>query len=84
MAAIHTDIHPLSNVRGKCYVRHKDRIDNLLAWKKMPDHFYFTKFFDPYIKREYEVLRTENVHNSGLECSSQSTNGQSRHMSRPC
>lgn len=64
MAAIHTDTHPLSNVRGKCYVRHKDRIDNLLAWKKMPDHFYFTKFFDPYIKREYEVLRTESVQNS--------------------
>jgi hypothetical protein len=30
----------------------------------MPDHFYFIKYFDPYIKREYEVLRTENVTNS--------------------
>lgn len=64
MAAIHTDIQPLSNVRGKCYVRHKDRIEDLLAWKRRPDHFYFVKFFDPYIKREFEVLRTENVHNS--------------------
>lgn len=64
MAAIHTDIQPLSNVRGKCYVRHKDRIEDLLAWKRRPDHFYFVKFFDPYIKREFEVVRTENVHNS--------------------
>jgi hypothetical protein len=64
LAAIHTDIQPLSNVRGKCYVRHKDRIDDLIAWKRLPDHFYFIKYFDPYIKREFEVIRTENVNNS--------------------
>nr|XP_031861887.1 uncharacterized protein CI109_002716 [Kwoniella shandongensis]KAA5528959.1 hypothetical protein CI109_002716 [Kwoniella shandongensis] len=63
LAAIHTDIQPLSNVRGKCYVRHKDRIDDLLKWKKLPDHFYFHKFFDPYIKREFEVIRTESANN---------------------
>jgi hypothetical protein len=67
LAAIHTDVQPLSNVRGKCYVRHKDRIDDLLAWKRLPDHFYYIKFFDPYIKREFEVIRTENVNNSELE-----------------
>ncbi|WWC59192.1 uncharacterized protein I303_101741 [Kwoniella dejecticola CBS 10117] len=66
-AAIHTDIQPLSNVRGKCYVRHKDRIDDLLKWKKLPDHFYFVKFYDPYIKREFEVVRTEGVNNIPLE-----------------
>nr|AAN75616.2 ZNF1 [Cryptococcus neoformans var. neoformans] len=63
LAAIHTDIQPISNVRGKCYVRHKDRIPDLLEWKRLPDHFYFTKFFDPYIKREFEVIRTANVNN---------------------
>ncbi|RSH90248.1 putative PHD type zinc finger protein with BAH domain-containing protein [Saitozyma podzolica] len=63
LAAIHTDVQPLSNVRGKCYVRHKDRIDDLIAWKRLPDHFYFIKYFDPYIKREFEVIRTENVNN---------------------
>ncbi|WRT65032.1 uncharacterized protein IL334_001974 [Kwoniella shivajii] len=63
LAAIHTDIQPLSNVRGRCYVRHKDRIDDLLKWKKLPDHFYFVKFYDPYIKREFEVIRTEGVNN---------------------
>jgi hypothetical protein len=36
----------------------------LIAWKKLPDHFYFVKYFDPYIKREFEVIRTENVNNS--------------------
>ncbi|WVF70081.1 hypothetical protein IAT40_004868 [Kwoniella sp. CBS 6097] len=63
LATIHTDIQPLSNVRGRCHVRHKDRIDDLLKWKKLPDHFYFVKFFDPYIKREFEVIRTEVVNN---------------------
>ncbi|KAK4688923.1 hypothetical protein P7C73_g1187, partial [Tremellales sp. Uapishka_1] len=63
IAAIHTDTQSLSSVRGKCYVRHKDRIENLLAWKKLPDHFYYVKYYDPYIKREYEMLRTENVNN---------------------
>ncbi|KIR72301.1 hypothetical protein I310_03703 [Cryptococcus deuterogattii CA1014] len=63
LAAIHTDIQPISNVRGKCYVRHKDRIPDLLEWKRSPDHFYFVKFFDPYIKREFEVIRTASVNN---------------------
>nr|AAV28764.1 ZNF1p [Cryptococcus gattii] len=63
LAAIHTDIQPISNVRGKCYVRHKDRIPDLLEWKRLPDHFYFAKFFDPYIKREFDVIRTADVNN---------------------
>lgn len=45
-------------------MRHKDRIPDLLEWKRLPDHFYFSKFFDPYIKREFEVIRTVNVNNS--------------------
>ena len=57
-------MQPLSNVRGKCYVRHRDRIEDLLTWKKRPDHFYFARFYDPYIKREFEVIRTESVNNS--------------------
>ena len=70
LAAVHTDVQPLSNVRGKCQVRHKDRIQDLIKWKSLPDHFYFVKYFDPYIKREYEVLRTESANNSrcGLSC----------------
>lgn len=47
-------------------MRHKDRIPDLLEWKRSPDHFYFVKFFDPYIKREFEVIRTASVNNGGL------------------
>ncbi|WVQ76766.1 hypothetical protein IAR50_006440 [Cryptococcus sp. DSM 104548] len=63
LAAIYTDVQPISSVRGKCYVKHKDRVGDLLEWKRLPDHFYFAKFFDPYIKREFEVIPTETVHN---------------------
>ncbi|CAK9782337.1 hypothetical protein CC85DRAFT_282380 [Cutaneotrichosporon oleaginosum] len=63
LAAIHTLVEPVSVIRGKCYVRHKDKIENLIAYKQTPDHFYFSKFYDPYIKREYEVLRTASVNN---------------------
>lgn len=64
LAAIHTIVEPISVMRGKCYVRHKEKIEDLIKWKHTPDHFYFAKFFDPYIKREYEVLRTASVNNS--------------------
>lgn len=57
-------MHPLSWLRGKCYVRHRDKIESLQEWKKRPDHFHFLKLFDPFIKREYEMLRTETVKNS--------------------
>lgn len=64
LGTIHTVIEPISVVRGRCYVRHKDKISDLIAWKHTPDHFYFHKFFDPYSKREYEVVRTVTVNNS--------------------
>ncbi|WVO15843.1 hypothetical protein L204_103505 [Cryptococcus depauperatus] len=63
LAAIHTDIQPINIIKGKCYVRHRDRIEDLLEWKRRPDHFYFVKFFDPYIKREFEMIRTAAVNN---------------------
>lgn len=56
-------MEPVSVIRGKCYVRHKEKIEDLIAYKQNPDHFYFSKFYDPYIKREYEVLRTASVNN---------------------
>lgn len=63
LAAIYSECQPVSYIRGKCYVRHRDMISNLVAWKKQPDCFYFYRFFDPYIKREYEVLLSRDVNN---------------------
>lgn len=67
LAAIYTEIIPISHIRGRCWVRHKDKIPDLLSWRKKPDRFYYTKLFDPFIKKEFEVLPTIEVHNR--ECS---------------
>lgn len=64
MAAIHSEVHPISWLRGKCYVQHREKIEYLNEWKKLPDHFHYTKFFDPYVKKEYEMIRTCSVNNS--------------------
>ena len=70
LAAIFSEIQPISYVRAKCYVRHKDKIADLSAWKKEPDRFYFFRLFDPYIKKEYEVLLSSEVNNGTILTSS--------------
>jgi hypothetical protein len=37
-------------------VKHKSHIDDLAAWKKEPNHFYYEKLYDEYLKRDYEVV----------------------------
>jgi hypothetical protein len=64
LAAIYSEVANVSQLRGKCYVAHRERISDLAGWKKRPDHFYFTRLFDPYIKREFEVLQASAVRNS--------------------
>lgn len=62
-AAIFSEIQPVAFLRAKCHVKHKDKIADLSGWKKRPDRFYFSKLFDPYIKKEYEVIRSLDVRN---------------------
>jgi len=63
LAAIFSEVHPIAFLRAKCYVKHKDKIPDLNAWKKKPDRFYFTRLFDPYIKKEYEIIRSIDINN---------------------
>ncbi|CAE6484289.1 unnamed protein product [Rhizoctonia solani] len=67
LAAIFSEVQPVSHLRARCYVRHKDKISDLQAWKKKPDHFYFQRVFDPYIRKEFDVLRSADVTNLPLE-----------------
>jgi hypothetical protein len=64
LAAIYSEVANVTQLQGKCYVSHRERISDLAGWKKRPDHFYFTRLFDPYIKREFEVLQASAVRNS--------------------
>ncbi|KZT25327.1 hypothetical protein NEOLEDRAFT_1169507 [Neolentinus lepideus HHB14362 ss-1] len=63
LAAIYSEICDVSQLRSKCYVIHRNKISDLAGWKKRPDRFYFTRLFDPYIKKEFEVILSTDVRN---------------------
>lgn len=41
LATMHSDVVPVSHVRVKCVVRHRDQIRNLEAFKRQPNAFYW-------------------------------------------
>ncbi|PCH36401.1 hypothetical protein WOLCODRAFT_81894 [Wolfiporia cocos MD-104 SS10] len=63
LAAIYSEVCEISQVRSKCYVLHRDKISDLASWKKRPDRFYFTRLFDPWIRKEFEVIPSSTVRN---------------------
>ena len=63
LAAIYSEICDIAQLRAKCYVVHRDKITDLAGWKKRPDRFYFNRLFDPYIKKEFEVIQSNDVRN---------------------
>lgn len=62
-ASMHSDTCPLSSLRGKCQIRHMSEIDDLTAYKKTRDAFWYDKMFDRYIHRLYDVIPTKDVIN---------------------
>ncbi|KAI8873261.1 hypothetical protein GQ42DRAFT_112715, partial [Ramicandelaber brevisporus] len=64
-ATMHTDVRPISALRGHCTVRHMDLIpaSELAAYREQPDNFYFTQFFDRHINRVYEAVPVSKVQN---------------------
>ena len=66
LAAIYSEICDISHIRARCYVMHRDKLSDVSGWKKIPDHFYFHRLFDPYIKKEFEVLLATDVRNRKL------------------
>jgi len=67
LAALFSEIIPFANVRAKCIVRHRDKIPDLVAYKKQEDRFYFHQLFDPFTKEHYEVILATDVHNCGCD-----------------
>ncbi|KAF9112970.1 putative PHD type zinc finger protein with BAH domain-containing protein [Mortierella sp. AM989] len=63
VATMHSDMNPLSSIRGRCTVTHQSYIKDLDSYKKKPDHFYYSQLFDRYIHRFYDVLAVESVRN---------------------
>ncbi|KAF9560108.1 hypothetical protein CPC08DRAFT_708307 [Agrocybe pediades] len=63
LAAIYSEVCDINQLRAKCHVVHRDKISDLSGWKKRPDRFYFNRLFDPYIKKEFEVIPSHDVRN---------------------
>jgi hypothetical protein len=62
-ATMHSEICPLTSLRGKCQVLHRDRIPSLDDYRKMKNCFYFSQVFDRYMRRFYDVIPTSQVTN---------------------
>ncbi|KAH6660153.1 hypothetical protein BKA67DRAFT_42112 [Truncatella angustata] len=62
-ATMHSDISPLTALRGKCDIRHKAEISNMDDYRKTPDSFWFEKLYDRYIQKHYEVIPCSQIVN---------------------
>ncbi|KAI5283810.1 putative PHD type zinc finger protein with BAH domain-containing protein, partial [Ascosphaera atra] len=62
-ASMQCDTCPLTSLRGKCTIKHRDEIDDLDAYRRQRDNFYFDKFYDRYMIRYYEVVPSKKVIN---------------------
>ncbi|KAI0998067.1 hypothetical protein K3495_g10123 [Podosphaera aphanis] len=66
-ASMHSDISPLTSLRGKCQIKHKSEVDNLDELRKQPNSFWYEKLYDRYIHRFYDVIPTSQVINVPVE-----------------
>lgn len=62
-ASMHSDISPLTSLRGLCQIKHKSEIENMDEYRRMQNCFWYEKLFDRYIHRYYEVIATKEVVN---------------------
>lgn len=63
LASMHSDISPLSALRGSAVIKHKSEIKDLEEYRKQPDCFWFEKLYDRYIQKQYEVIPTSSIIN---------------------
>jgi len=66
-ASMHSDISPLTALRGKCEIKHKSEVDKLDDLRKTKDCFWYEKLYDRYIHRFYDVIPTSQVINVPVE-----------------
>lgn len=66
-ASMHSDISPLTALRGKCTIKHKTEVDKVDDYRKLKDSFWYEKLYDRYIHRYYDVVPTVQVINVPAE-----------------
>ncbi|KAH4056890.1 hypothetical protein HBI81_128810 [Parastagonospora nodorum] len=62
-ATMHSDLCPITSLRGKCQILHRSEIGDLDEYRKMKDSFWFNQVFDRFIHRWYDVIPTSQVIN---------------------
>ncbi|CAD6564501.1 MAG: putative PHD type zinc finger protein with BAH domain-containing protein [Alectoria sarmentosa] len=62
-ASMQSDTCPITSLRGKCHITHRNDIQDLDQYRKIQDSFWYEKLFDRYIHRYYEVIPTSQVIN---------------------
>ena len=62
-ASMQSDTCPITSLRGKCHITHRNDIQDLDQYRKVQDSFWYEKLFDRYIHRYYEVIPTSQVIN---------------------
>ncbi|KAF9633546.1 hypothetical protein BFW01_g4440 [Lasiodiplodia theobromae] len=60
---MHSDICPLTSLRGKCTIRHRSEISDLDEFRRSKDSFWYNQVFDRFIHRWYEVIPVSQVIN---------------------
>ncbi|KAJ1817114.1 putative PHD type zinc finger protein with BAH domain-containing protein, partial [Coemansia sp. RSA 2598] len=64
IATMHSDLNPVSVIKGKCFVRHSREINDMNAWKSAPDHYYYNQLFDRYSTRLYDIVPVNQIRNA--------------------
>ncbi|GJC92269.1 SANT domain-containing protein [Colletotrichum higginsianum] len=62
-ATMHSDISPLTALRGKCQILHKAEIPNMDEYRKISDCFWYEKLYDRYIQKNYDLIPTSTIVN---------------------
>jgi hypothetical protein len=67
IASFYDEVCVVGQLRAKCFVAHKDSLNDAERWKKLPDHFIWAKFEAIYVKRDpWAVVATANIKNRTL------------------
>ena len=61
--SMHSDQCPITSLRGKCQVLHRNDIEDLDEYRKTKDNFWFSQMYDRYMRRYYDVIPTSQVTN---------------------
>ncbi|GAB7356723.1 hypothetical protein MBLNU459_g7426t2 [Dothideomycetes sp. NU459] len=60
---MHSDVCPLTSLRGKCEILHRSEIKDFDEYRKGRDCFWFSQIFDRFIRRFYEIIPTSQIIN---------------------